>query len=322
MISKKEIKSFLEANFAACELLIHSATGWIFFISGTGRFRTMALISGLFFLRGVSLLANINSRILTVFFVPLLIVSFFQDITAGQIFPVFTKINPLLSVGTLCVCIYVDTLVTQRLRMIVTVSSDEHLFVICPRCKYDNTALVSQCNSCSFKKENNRNIDEAADCVIPPMVDSALLQEIEANSKRGLFKQPSSKIVRLLALDSNEVILVNIRLFPFISFFKDEGRDIASNLILTSKRCIFIDSALFSDGWRLREYIPYTDVIEVSAYKKHIHVSKEPFLTIKTNNSSYDLRFASFGSYKTKIDGILECLRNRNPKIRITNTLT
>jgi hypothetical protein len=141
----------------------------------------------------------------------------------------------------------------------------------------------------------------------------AILMEVENYKKVGLFKVPKKKLLDLLALGVNEEVLINLRIFPGRSIFRDNIRErYAKCLVLTTERIFIINR-----GWIIKEAISFDKIKEVLVTRKWQISSDVPVIIIKTINSVYDIYFYSIFFYKKKIWGIVDCIKKRNSKINV-----
>lgn len=136
--------------------------------------------------------------------------------------------------------------------------------------------------------------------------------EVEKYRKIGLFKKPKKSLLHLLDLNHNEEILINLRLFPLRSIFINNIKEgYAMRLVLTTERIIFI----LNRGWILKEFITYDSINEILLTRKRINSSTFPEVMIKTSTNTYEILFTTLFPYRDKINGIVDCMKNRNPNI-------
>ena len=153
-------------------------------------------------------------------------------------------------------------------------------------------------------------------------MNNDLEKEREKYQNIGLFKKPSKKLIFSLDLMDNEIILINLKVFPTLGIHKNEKREpTAKNLILTNKRIIF-----FSLGWvmKFNESISYDEIVQISVNKKWLISADFPVIIIKTETNAYQIFLLglSFKKKLRKIDGIINCIKIRNPNIDIQMEIT
>lgn len=137
--------------------------------------------------------------------------------------------------------------------------------------------------------------------------------EIENYKKAKLFKRPKKKLLDLLNLGGDEEVLINLRIFPFRSLLINNVRErYAKCLILTTKRIFIINR-----GWIINEVISFDEIKDVLVMRKWLISVEAPVIIIKTINSAYEIYFHSMFSYKKKIEGIVDCIKNRNFNINV-----
>lgn len=136
--------------------------------------------------------------------------------------------------------------------------------------------------------------------------------EIERNKRIRLFKRPNK--FDLLNLTRDEEILINLRLFPLKSIFINNIKErYAKRLILTTERIIFI----INRGYIFKEFFPYNDITDLLITKKWYISGEIPVIIIKTVSNTYEILFATPFSYRKKIQGIIDCIKKRNPRINV-----
>jgi hypothetical protein len=113
-----------------------------------------------------------------------------------------------------------------------------------------------------------------------------------------------------LQLKSNEVLLINLKVFPFKSFFKNGAEEIVKNLVLTTERVLFVDYSFLGSGWRFREILLLDDIQYLTASK-----NEEPFIKFQTKENYFEIYFRNFIPYKNKIAGIMNCIKKRNSHV-------
>jgi len=141
-----------------------------------------------------------------------------------------------------------------------------------------------------------------------------IIAEIERNKELGLFSKPKKTLLDFLILPRDEEILINMRLFPLKNVFKNDIRErYAKRLILTTTRVIFV----LNKGYILKESFLYSQITGILITKKWYISSDHPVIIIQTENDKYEILFVPLFSHKKKIQGIVECIRKRNPKLNI-----
>jgi hypothetical protein len=141
--------------------------------------------------------------------------------------------------------------------------------------------------------------------------------EIKYYKKIGLFKMPDNSILNLLRLKNNEKILINLKIFPFRSIFKNDIRERhAQFLILTNDRILIIRKDI-----SISDIILFDDLTNLIISKKWLMTADLPVISIKTSTDLFDIYFYKIAPYKKKIEGIISCIQQRNPKISIENNL-
>lgn len=145
-------------------------------------------------------------------------------------------------------------------------------------------------------------------------INEDIVVEIESYKNIGLFTKPKKQLLDFLILQQDEEILINLRLIPSRSIFKNDIRErYAQRLILTTERIIFI----INKGYILKEFFPYTQITDILVTKRWYISGDHPVIVIKTANDTYEVLFLSLFSYKKKIQGIVDCIKKRNPKINV-----
>lgn len=142
--------------------------------------------------------------------------------------------------------------------------------------------------------------------------------EINTYKKAGLFKNPSKKLLKILDLTTSESILVNLKVIPFRAILKNNKEEpTATNFILTTENIIFINN-----GWVMKynETVTYNEIQEILVTKKVLHKAEVPVIIIKTGNDTYEIFFFEISLKRKfkKINGIIDCIRKRNPSINIS----
>lgn len=309
-ISNPALKKFLVANFSAVELLIHSLTTLLFFICGLGRFRTIVFLSAFFCLKGVFSFRRIDDRILTMSFVPLIVIFAWNDVMKGQIFPVFSRINPLFFIAVFFIFIYIDALVTRRLRKEVTLLSGRHFFSVCPRCQYDNSALVETCMNCHYQQGAPSSVAVASPLLLSlPARD--ILVEREYYKERALGDDLPSKALLFTELDGDEFVLIVFRWHHGNSFFVNDSRELLKYAILSTKKITLLHYLSSSEGWRFRQIIPYTQIIGLSAHRKPHGLAEMLALSISTVENKYEMMFHPTEKNLNKIIDVVACIEKR-----------
>jgi hypothetical protein len=144
-----------------------------------------------------------------------------------------------------------------------------------------------------------------------------MTDEIDTYKKAGLFKNPSKKLLKILDLTSSESILINLKVVPFRAILKNNKEEpTASNIILTTGKLIFV-----SNGWVMKynETVSYNEIQDILVTKKELHKAEVPVIIIKTENDTYEIFFFEISLKRIfkKINGIIDCIRKRNPNIDI-----
>lgn len=141
-----------------------------------------------------------------------------------------------------------------------------------------------------------------------------ITEEIEKYKKIGLFKKPGNQLLNFLDFKKDELVLINIKLFPFKSIFiNNVSERFAKHLILTTEKLYFV----LNRGWILKEFFPYSEITNILVTKKWYISGEIPVIIIKTMKNTYEILFATPFSYKKKIGGIVDCIKRRNSKINV-----
>ena len=311
---KNDIKKIIFLHYQTIVILSYSVPFLLIFVMGIGRYRVVLSFSMFFLVKAALSYFKKENRLLYLLFLPVLLSMLYLDIKNGQIYPIFPRLNFIV---TISIVIAIEVLMRGYINNILERLSDKVLFKVCPSCKYDNKNLVEQCNNCSYSKNNDGNLIEIEQSNNMPIVTLDINNEIENYNKVGLYRKPSKKIVDILNLSVGESVLINLKIFPFRTFFKDGNRDIANNLILTSQGIYFLDYSFFGSGWRMRKVISYGQIINVSFTSKKVFASEKPIFSINTANGLYEVLFSTFSPYREKIERIIDCIKKRNPKISV-----
>lgn len=290
------------------------------FAVGLGRYRTVLVFGFFFLLRALLRWAARKERFLLILMLPALLTSIYYDFTRGQIFPVFQFGNALITIASLMIA---DALFVRLfLNRVLQKWSSQALFKVCPICKFDNKSLVNRCACCSYYKADIVESYTAEDRLIDvPHMPNDLINEIEEYKRAGFNKQPSKKTIKLVGLNFDEYILLNMRFFASPSFFIDGVRTVADNFLLTTQRVIFIHSLFFEKGWRMRETIIYKDITRLLITSRRVLNTDQPSLRIETQNGYYEIGFQAITDYREKIDNIILCIRRRRPDVRIESDM-
>ncbi len=137
--------------------------------------------------------------------------------------------------------------------------------------------------------------------------------EIDKYRKAGLYKKPKKQLLNLLGLKRNKEILINFRIFPSRSIFKNDIRERhAKYLVLTTERIFIVNR-----GWIIKEVISFDEITDVLVMRKWQISTDVPVIIIKTINDSYEIFFYGFFSKIKKIKGIIDCIKERNPNINL-----
>jgi len=138
--------------------------------------------------------------------------------------------------------------------------------------------------------------------------------ETKKYKKIGLFKKPKNRLLSLLDLKHSEEVLINLRLFPFRSIFKNDIKErYAKRLVLTTERIIIV----IKRNWILKYSLPYYEVTDIFITKEWYISGDFPVINIKTANDTYKILFTTLFPYRKKIQAIVDCIKKRNPKINV-----
>ncbi len=142
-------------------------------------------------------------------------------------------------------------------------------------------------------------------------------KEKEIYRKIGLYQKPAKKLLDLLDLEDHETILINLRVIPFMGIYKNGEREVTANhLILTTERIIFVNQ-----GWVMKynESVSYYEIRNILATIKWLISADVPVMIIKTTDNSYEIFFLGvfFKKKYNRINGIIECVKKRNPDVEI-----
>lgn len=305
-------------NHKAVRYFSMGAVTWLVFAIGLARYRSVLCFGLFFILWGFVAYSETKHKLLTIALLPSLLVTLYLDVHNGQLFPVVPHLSVLITIVSLVV---IGELFMNGIYRVLTKWSGGALFEMCPRCKCNNKSLVDQCSHCSYKKTLSHNEIMNKEMIEGVEIDPAIASEI-AEYRKAWFEQPTKKILSLLGLHRNEFVLTNLNLSPLASYFKDGVRSVAGNMVLTTERIIFIHRVFFEKGWRMREDVPYSELIEVCICVKRLVVAEEPVISIKTQSCNYEICFRTTTSYEKRISAIISCIRGMSPGVKITTDAT
>jgi hypothetical protein len=256
------------------------------FVSGLGRYRVV-LVYAVFCLINSLLAIGKPGRKVPYVLLPATLVAIYLDIDKGPFHPILL-VNSLLI--ALPLMLLMDNLVKHYSMKAIEMISEGHIFLVCPKCNYDNKDLVAMCSYCSYKTGEHIGSN--------PLI-------------KNIHKSIPIKVLRMLQLKSDEVIIFYIRLFPFRSVVKNGERQIRTHFIITNHNVVFLDYFFFSESWREKDVIPLNNVASIEGKMKKIYLSKEPFFEIITlDNVTYEIIFKKFDKYNEYFAAISEAIRN------------
>ncbi|MBI5633431.1 MAG: hypothetical protein HZA15_08145 [Nitrospirae bacterium] len=312
----QRLKSSLIDNYDSIISLGGSGLWLSIFIAGIGRYRTVLFFATYYLILAGFELKKKNPWILHVIFLPAAIITLRFDLSAGQLFPLFIYHNFILTMSI--VSIVRMLLIQGYLFRALQILSAKTIFRTCPRCRFDNMRLVIQCTNCLYDKSQEASILDAINTGSSTMASADIKSETEIYMAAGAYQPPTDKLIRLIGLNDGEIILINIKCFFRIRYYKNSHRDAVSNLVLTTKRIIFVHSLIDSDGWRLKETIDYHKLTEASTEMTKHFTNKVPALLLNTASDRYEITFSSATPYAPKLISILDCIRKRRSGIPIT----
>lgn len=258
----------------------------LIFISGLGRYRVV-LVYAVYCLINSLLSIGKPGRKVPYIFLPATLVAIYLDINNGPILPILMKNSLLIALPLMLI---IDNLVKHYSMKVIEIIAEGRIFLVCPKCKYDNKDLVAMCSYCSYKTG----------------------EQLESRSIiKNTLKSIPIKVLRMIELRDDEAILFYIRLFPFRSVVKNGERQIRTYFIITTNNIVFLDYFFFSESWREKDIIPLKNVASVEGKMKKIYLSEEPFLEIITsNNETYEIIFKKFDKYNKYFAVIIEAISN------------
>lgn len=309
------VKTADKNKYDAIILFSTSVATLLVFLSGLGRYRVILLFFIFFLLRAVFSYFKLSSTGLYLLLLPVLLIVLPLDIKYGQFLPLFPNLHFIISITFLIV---VELLARSCTVGILRRLTNKEIFRVCPECMYDNRNLVDECASCNYKSSSSDSIVEQRSPVSGIKLANDIKKEIDKNTKLGLLKKPSGKILKSLRLEVDENILVNIKIFPNRSFFKNGVREVGGNFVMTTKRIVFIGFSFLGGGWRFKEIIHYDQLSDIRVEMKQLVTKKEPVIVFKTIDNVYELYFKSLLPFRNKINGIIDCLRKNNASVPIT----
>lgn len=285
---------FIQKNILISEISGFIAVSLIFF-SGVGRYRVILIYALYCLIKAMSKSISIE-RILSLFFLPIIIMALYLDINNGPIFPIFNSNSLLIA---LIVMIISEISIRNLVANIISNIVNYELFMICPLCNFNNNLLVKSCKNCNY---NSR-------------------KQIEKNvSKLSTFfkgdKIPSW-IICSLNLDENEVIVFHKKLYRNIVVCKNDERIIRKNMIITKVKIILLDYQRFiffnNTGYREIDIIPIETIKIIKCQMKYIYMSKRPCFEIVTiSGDVFLISLSSFTNYKQEIENIVSAIKNTN----------
>ncbi len=137
----------------------------------------------------------------------------------------------------------------------------------------------------------------------------------------------NKNILYALNLNVDEKILIQAGPLFVKSSPKGLLKDIANICIITTKRIIFIDFHLPKQTVRIKDNIPFNDIIQLNVAMRHdtnkgeplfyIAATKAPVLSIDTKEGSYTLSLKGLLFVKRKINTLVEYIKNANPQVKV-----
>lgn len=310
------LKSYLIDNYDSIISFGGSGLWLSIFITGIGRYRTVLFFAAYYLILAGFELKKKNPWILHVFFLPAAFLTLHFDLRTGQLFPLFSYHNFILTISIITIAQML--LIQGYLFRALQILSAKTIFRTCPRCHFDNIRLVIHCPNCLYDKSQEGSILDVINTGSSAMASADIKSEIGNYMAAGAYQSPTDKLTRLLGLSDDEIILINIKCFFGIGYYKNSHRVAVSKLILTTKRIIFVHALIDSDGWRLKETIDYYQLTEAWAEMTRHFARKVPALLLITASDRHEITFGSATPYAAKLGSIVDCIRKRRPNIPIT----
>jgi hypothetical protein len=262
----------------------------IIFASGLGRYRLTVVIFIYFATKAILKINKVSTVQIDRLYIPFLIIGVYYDFSYGQIYPVFTKSNPVLA---FFLVIVTDALISNFIKKKIETLTDYQVFAVCPKCNFEMKDLVELCENCGYST-NNLYIK-----------DSAL----------STAQNRTNNLSLLLELERDETFKLQIKLGGFTakSVFKNDQRLLLSKMIITNKRLFLLDWKPLGRGLSYKVSINLSDIIDLNIVNK-FHINKQmPIIKFITkDNSTYELYFVYLIGGYNKLKPIASCLLNNN----------
>lgn len=130
-------------------------------------------------------------------------------------------------------------------------------------------------------------------------------REIERFKEIDLYKKSYKQLLGFVNLNTNEEILINLRLFPFGNIFINNVRErYAKYLILTTDRIIFV----VNRGYLSKKFFSYNKITDIVTTRKWYISGNQPVIIIKTENNTYEIMFTTL-FYRKQVEGIVNCIK-------------
>lgn len=275
------------------------------YLSGVGRYRVVLVFAVYLLLRAFSALVDIE-KTLTAILLPALVVALYFDVTKGAFFPLYNKNSLIVA---LALVVVFEILSRQFLSDKISKLSDKKIFVVCPKCSFDNEELVLLCRNCNYGKNGKDGGVESS------------------GNSIALEKYGEGWIAPSLNLRDGESLEYYKKLSADVLYFKNNNRSLLKRVALTKSKMFFLDIKKSLIPWkksiRSIDYLNIEDINSISVYVKYIHMSKRPFLEISTqNNCSYVIVMSRLSDYKRDINRIINYIKDINKNVSISFDLS
>ncbi len=279
----------------------------ILYLIGLCRYRSALVLSIIMFIRVIN--DVFNRKVLFIVFAPIFVIAFYFDIKLGQYFPIYTNLNPLISI---LIFVITEFIIVEYIKKRLPSIIGNEIFVVCPICHFNNDNPISVCRNCryvydtleNYKKVDINNYDDGL------KIDNNITSEINFTK----FNKSISKIKKIaLNLHENETIIANISISPFRGVYKNGVKLYIDSLVITQYRIILIKFGFTDGGWKIREDIPITDIISSNVQNKWHHTKKVNLLVCQLiNNDIYELFYSPFATSLSILELISDYIKLSN----------
>lgn len=258
------------------------------FIIGIGRYRVVVALIIYFFIKALLKYYSIDISKYEKLYFPILILMIIFDYKFGQIYPVFSKSDPIVA---LLIVIFSEILLSKHIKSLIENVSNGEIFTLCQKCGYDMTDFAEKCNNCGYILKNITNKNKYID-----------------HNNHG-----RSKIFKNVKLEDGEKILKIIKLDRLTgkSIYVDNKKLILSYMIITNINIILLFVNSFGRGWKYKQIIHKNEINDIKISDKFYINKTIPVLSIITNENIFDLYCVYFSSGAEKLNKLMQYIKMR-----------